>query len=165
MIDLIGQLYEMERLAKEGPPEELLERRRRLREECSRNLVARIFDWAKDVKVLPRSALGQAIAYMQDLKPGLVAFVEDPLVPLDNNHAERALRGMVIGRKNHYGSRSQRGTEVASLYYTLFESAKLSGVEPMAYVAAAARQALREPDSVLLPADFQIQREIGRQPD
>ena len=91
---------------------------------------------------------------MQDLKPGLVAFLEDPLVPLDNNHGERALRGMVVGRKNHYGSRSQRGTEVAALFYTLFESAKLSGVEPMAYVTAAARRALRQAGSVLLPADF-----------
>lgn len=154
VIDLIGQLYEMEGLAKEGPPEKLLERRRRLREDRSRDLVARIFDWAKNVRVLPRSALGHAIAYMQELKPGLVAFLEDPLVPLDNNHAERALRGMVIGRKNHYGSRSQRGTEVAALFYTLFESAKLSGIEPMAYVASAARKALRQPGSVLLPADF-----------
>jgi len=161
VLDLIGQLYDMERLAKEGPPEELLERRQRLRMERSRELVEQIFDWAKNARVLPRSALGQAIAYMQDLKPGLVAFLEDPLVPLDNNHGERALRGMVIGRKNHYGSRSQRGTEVAALFYTLFESAKLSGVEPMAYVSAAARQALRDPAAVLLPSDFRAHREMG----
>lgn len=65
-------------------------------------------------------------------------FVENPLVPLDNNHAERALRGPVIGRKNHYGSRSERGTEVAALFYTLCETAKLQGAEPRAYLLKAA---------------------------
>ena len=38
---------------------------------------------------------------------------------------ERCLRSVVIARKNHYGSRSQRGTEVAALFYSLLESAKL----------------------------------------
>jgi transposase len=44
-------------------------------------------------------------------------FVEHPEVPLDNNGAERAIRGPVVGRKNHYGSRSRRGTEVAAVFY------------------------------------------------
>jgi hypothetical protein len=48
---------------------------------------------------------------------------------------------VVVGRKNHYGSRSERRTEVAVLFYTLVESAKLAGVEPDAYLRAAARQA------------------------
>ena len=60
------------------------------------------------------------------------AFLEEPRLALDNNATERALRGMVIGRKNHYGSRSKRGTEVAALFYSLIESAKLCGVEPKA---------------------------------
>lgn len=47
--------------------------------------------------------------------PGLIVFVDDPYVPLDNNATERALRGRVIGRKNHYGSRSKRGRSVILL--------------------------------------------------
>jgi transposase len=47
---------------------------------------------------------------------------------------------MVLGRKNHYGSRSQRGTEVAALFYSLIESAKLCGVEPKAYCSARRRR-------------------------
>jgi hypothetical protein len=54
-------------------------------------------------------------------------FVEDPRIPLDINAAERALRGPVVGRKNHYGSRSLRGTEVAAVFYTLCETARLTG--------------------------------------
>ncbi len=61
---------------------------------------------------------------------GLTHFLDDPRIPLDNNYAERGLRGVVLGRKNHYGSRSRRGTEVAALFYSLVESAKLCGVEP-----------------------------------
>ncbi len=57
---------------------------------------------------------------------------------LDNNHAERALRGPVVGRKNHYGSRSKRGTDVAALFYTLCETAKLQDVDPRAYMLEAA---------------------------
>ena len=53
--------------------------------------------------------------------------------------------------KNHYGSRSQRGTEVAAIFYSLFETAKLCGVEPKHYVLQAARQAIAEPDTSLLP--------------
>jgi hypothetical protein len=43
----------------------------------------------------------------------------------------------VVGRKNHYGSRSLRGTQVAALFYSLLESAKLVGLDPAAYLRAA----------------------------
>ena len=56
---------------------------------------------------------------------------------------ERGLRGVVVGRKNHYGSKSRRGTEVAALFYSLIESAKLAGVEPKAYLRLAVQAALR----------------------
>ncbi|MGE3508591.1 MAG: transposase, partial [Vicinamibacterales bacterium] len=60
----------------------------------------------------------------------LTRFLDNPCIPLDNNAAERVLRGPVVGRKNHYGSKSLRGTQVAALFYTLCESAKLVGVDP-----------------------------------
>ncbi len=61
------------------------------------------------------------------------------------------LRGMVLGRKNHYGSRSKRGTEVAALFYSLIESAKLCGVKPKCYLLAATRAALADRAAVTLP--------------
>jgi REP element-mobilizing transposase RayT len=75
-------------------------------------------------------------------------------IPLDNNAAERALRGVVVGRGNHYGSKSKRGTEVAALFYALFETAKLSGVDPRAYVTLAAKRAIAEHGAVTLPSDL-----------
>jgi hypothetical protein len=63
-------------------------------------------------------------------------------------------RCVAVGRKNHYGSRSERGTRVAALLYSLIESAKLAGVEPRANLAEAARRAIRNPGTVTLPRDF-----------
>ena len=82
--------------------------------------------------------------------PGLVLFLDDPQIPLDNNGTERAVRGPVVGRKNHYGSHSLRGTEVAATLYSLVESAKLNGVEPRLYLRVAVRAGLRH-ETVPLP--------------
>ncbi len=121
------------------------------RRERSAPIVAAIHAWAHQQRALPESSLGKAIAYMLGLWRGLTRFLEDPRIALDNNATERALRGMVVGRKNHYGSRSQRGTEVAALFYSLIESAKLCGVEPKAYLLYATRAALENPGTVTLP--------------
>jgi transposase len=155
---LIGQLYTVERA---GPRldggmddmsrAEALRLRATLRAEQSAPLVAELRAWAHRQRALPESSLGKAIAYMLGLWPGLTRFLEDPRIPLDNNATERGLRGMVVGRKNHYGSRSKRGTEVAALFYSLIESAKLGGVEPKAYLLQAVRAALANPGTVTLP--------------
>ncbi|GEM_PF-6895616 len=59
--------------------------------------------------------------------------------------AERMLRGVLVGRKNHHGSRSRRGTEVAALYYTLLGTARLGGVDPRTCLREAAVRAITEP--------------------
>jgi len=136
-LNLIGELY----AAEEGCSSD--DERKRIRDQYSRDIVRRIQDWALRQDTLPRSPLRRAIEYMGDLWPGLLRFVDDPRLALDNNATERGLRGVVLGRKNHYGSRSERGTEVAALFYSLIESAKLAGVEPDAYLRKAARLAIR----------------------
>lgn len=146
-IAIIAELYAVEKRANTGPPGE----RARLRNEESRAIVKRIEKWALSVRSLPGSGLRKAIEYMGHMwNEGLLRFLDDPNVPIDNNGTERCLRGVVIGRKNHYGSRSQRGTEVAALIYSLVESAKLAGVGPNTYLRAATMAALRG-EPVLLP--------------
>ncbi len=49
-------------------------------------------------------------------------FVDDTRIPLANNATERGIRGPVVGRRNHFGSKSQRGTEVAATLYTIVET-------------------------------------------
>ena len=82
---------------------------------------------------------------------GLTLFLEDSRIPLDNNAAERVLRGPVVGRKNFYGNRSRHGAKVAAILYTLIETAKLRGIDPRTYLHNAAFQAIRRPGSVLIP--------------
>lgn len=158
ILQLISKLYRVEQGAPRLAFPEVAERlalRAKLREEHSRPLVAEIYAWAEEQrqKALPRSGLGQATEYLLGLWKGLTRFLEDPRIPLDNNAAERALRGVVVGRKNHYGSRSKRGTEVAALFYSLCETAKLVGVEPRAYLLQATHAALSKPGTVTLPQD------------
>ncbi|QRK05595.1 transposase domain-containing protein [Archangium violaceum] len=69
------------------------------------------------------------------------------------------MRGLALGRKNHYGSRSLRGTEVAALYYSLMETAKLCGVDPKRHLREAALAALRG-DPIPLPNQLE-QSEVG----
>ena len=53
---------------------------------------------------------------------GLTLFVENPDLPLDNNQAERALRGPVVGRKNYYGSGAQWSGEMSATLFSLFHT-------------------------------------------
>ena len=64
---------------------------------------------------------------------------------------ERQIRPLVVGRKNHYGSKSKRGTEVAALFYSLIETAQLRGEDPAEYLQRAALAAIAEPGTVTLP--------------
>jgi transposase len=149
-LESIATLYAIEaELAGDAP-----EARLAARHDRSRPLVEWLRAWLDGVRALPESALGKAIAYADGLWPGLVRFLEDPEIPIDNNATERAMRGVVIGRKNHYGSKSLRGTQVAALFYSLVESAKLAGLEPAGYLAEATRRAIANPGTVTLPRDL-----------
>jgi transposase len=154
ILERIGQLYAIDAEAKRASPEERLATLAALRAKQSKPVIDEIRTWLMTQRALPRSALGKAIAYTSGLWPGLVRFLGDPKIPLDTNGVERALRGVAVGRKNHYGSRSERGTRVAALFYSLIESAKLCGVEPRAYLREATLRAVRNPGTVTLARDL-----------
>ncbi len=162
-IAMIKDLYRIEkkipRITADMPENErkkLLELRHKIRQQESRPKINEIRKWAFEnlPNTLPESKMGRALNYMLKLWPGLTVFLDNPEVPLDNNAAERALRGVVVGRKNHYGSRSKRGTEVAALFYTMMETAKLSGVDARTYLRQAATQAIKKLGSITLPTDL-----------
>lgn len=159
-LDLIGKLFaieaEMQDPAKlEGEEKQLaIQIRARRRDRESRPLIENLRSWALKQRASPKNAVRKAIEYMFSYWEGLTAFLDDPMLSIHNNDTERSLRGMVLGRKNHYGSRSKRGTEVAALMYSLVESAKLAGAEPYAYLLTLAKRAIVQPGYVLLPHDF-----------
>jgi transposase len=157
VLELIAELYAIEEdlpdwHAWEGQAQQdALAHRLAVRQQQSAPLVERIKTWALAQKALPDSTFRKALEYMLELWNGLTVFLHNPRVPLDNNHVERQLRDMVLGRKNHYGSKSQRGTEVAALFYSLIETAKLRGEDPGDYLLRAALAAIENPGTITLP--------------
>jgi transposase len=151
-LDLIGKLFAIE--AEATASTEVRAARAELRQTQSREVVEELRRWMLAQRALPRSALGRAISYADGLWTGLCRFLEHPDVPIHNNGAERALRGIAVGRKNHYGSRSHRGTLVAALCYSLIESARVVGVDPGVYLREAAQRAIANPGAVTLPHDL-----------
>src|SRR4051812_9282503 len=67
---------------------------------------------------------------------GLTVFVEHPEVPMDNNTAERAERGPVVGRKNYYGSGSVWSGQLAAMLSSLFATLCLWGLNPRLWLTA-----------------------------
>jgi len=154
MLDRIGRLYAVEAEVGGLEGEERRSRLAELRRERSRPVVDEIRAWLEARAPLPRSGLGRAVGYTLSLWDGLVRFVDDARIPIDTNLVERGMRPVAVGRKNHYGSKSERGTRVAALFYTLIESAKHAGVEPAGYLAEATRRAIDSPGTVTLPGDL-----------
>lgn len=92
--------------------------------------------WAEAslAQVPGRSDLAKALRYMLARWPALTRAFDDGRIGLDNNPAERALRGVAVGRKNYLFAGSDRGAERAAAFYTLIESAKLNGLDSEAYL-------------------------------
>jgi transposase len=102
-------------------------------------------------ELVHRSRACAAIAYMLGLWRGLTRPSKIRGLRWTTTPPSGRCAAWVVGRKNHYGSRPRRGTEVAALLYSLIESAKLCGVEPKAYLTTATRAALETPGAVTLP--------------
>lgn len=134
----IGELYEIDDRAGADT-----EKKAKLRRDESAEVLAKFKTWLWSQAILKTLSIGKAAAYTIANWERLTRFVDNSLVPLDNNATERAIRGPVVGRKNHYGSKSRRGTTVAAILYTLVETAKLHRVDPAKYLLEVVRAADR----------------------
>ena len=151
VLGYIGTLYALEsELSKTKDPSD--EKRLEMRQTKSMAQLSKIeiWVWRYGQSTPPESGLSKAIKKMVNQWEGLARFTTDARIPLDNNGSERDARLAVQGRKNHHGSKSKRGTEVAAILYTLVESAKLSKLDPKAYLQVVVTRALRG-ESALLP--------------
>ena len=159
-LDLIARLYRVEAKAEElakKPSESLIEIRRRLRDTESRAIVAELQTWLAEQKAIPSLPLEKAINYTRNQWSRLVRFLDDPRAPIDNNWAERAVRGTVLGWKNQYGSHSELGTRVAALFYTLTETCKILDIDPNVYMLEAVRRAKANQEDGLTPMAWKIE--------
>lgn len=84
--------------------------------------------------VEPNSGLGEAIAYMLKHWEKLTLFLRKAGAPLDNNVAERALKKIILHRKNSYFYRTQNGADVGDLFMSLIYTCELNGVNPFDYL-------------------------------
>jgi transposase-like protein len=108
----------------------------RLRKRESRQVITQIWKWLQVTrpKHFPQSGINKAINYCLKFWLELTKFLDDLSIPLTNNDAERALRHVVMGRKNFNGSKTINGADTAAALYTVIESAKKAGLVPSEYL-------------------------------
>jgi transposase len=100
-------------------------------------LVAGLEAWMRTErpKLSRHAEVAKAIDYMLKRWPAFARFLDDGRICVSNNAAERALRGVALGRKAWLFCGSDRGGTRAALLYTLIGTAKLNGVDPQAWLA------------------------------
>src|SRR4030088_3455905 len=119
-----------------------LNQRHVVRQERIKPLVAALESWMRTARArLSRHAdTAKAIDYMLKRWPAFARFLDDGRICLSNNAAERALRGIAIGRRAWLFAGSDRGGERAAAMFTLIEPAKLNGIDPHACLAVVIRR-------------------------
>lgn len=136
-IALYRDLARAEHDADAGPPDELHERRRRIRAERSRPIMERILAHAQATLAAYGKAhqLGDGALYIIDHWAGLTRFLDDPLMPTDNNDAENALRINALIRKNSLFAGSLAAAHRDAVALTIVHSCRLAGLVPAEYLA------------------------------
>ncbi len=128
----IRELYAIEAEIRGHPAEH----RRQVRHDRSRPIVDALHVWLHDHlgRLSAASELAKAIRYAIRHWDGLVVFLDDGRVEMDTNVVERAIRPNTLTRKNALFAGSDGGARSWSIAMTLIQTAKLNGVEPMAWL-------------------------------
>ena len=112
------------------------ERRRAVRQELSAPLVADLERWLREQqpKLSRSNDLTTAMDYMLKRWPAFTRFLDDGRICLSNNAAERALRGIALGRKSWLFAGSDRGGQRPTAMYSLIVTATMNEVDPQAWL-------------------------------
>lgn len=133
---LIGQLYQTESHIEHARLVD--EKKQQYRLACSKPVVDEFFGWCqREIQrsdLTPKHPLRKALNYVLSRENELRVFLEDPDVPLDTNHLERAIRPIPLGRKNWLFCWTELGAEHAGIIQSLISTCKLQGVNPLAYL-------------------------------
>ena len=161
----IQALYAVEAAINGQPPE----RRREERRARSKPLLDALHAWmlAQRRRLSGKSTLGKALQYALGRWEALTHHLEDGRLSIDNNLAERQLRGIALTRKNFLFVGSDAGGQRAAIVYTIAETAKLNGLDPEAYIAAVLDRLARGHPArridELLPWNFRPERQAAAQ--
>jgi transposase len=139
----IGALYGIEEQIR-GKPAELRCSVRRIR---SRPLLDELRQWMEKTlrSLSTKSETAGAIRYALSHWRALTRYVDDGLLEIDNNAAERALRAVAIGRKNYLFMGADSGGQRAASLYSLIGTAKLNGLDPAFYLRTVLAQIAEHP--------------------
>jgi hypothetical protein len=129
----IDALFEIERSINGQSAEQ----RRAVRQELSAPLVTDLERWLREqrAKLSRGNDLAKAMDYILKRWPAFTRFLDDGRICLSNNAAERALRGIALGRKSWLFAGSDRGGQRAAAMYSLIVTAKMNDVDPQAWLA------------------------------
>ena len=131
-LKMIQRLYGIERDIKDKPPNE----RYRVRQTESRPILDEMKTWLDQLQPLvpPKSLLGKAVTYALNQWSFVIRYLEDGLLAIDNNAAERAIKPVVVGRKNWLFAHSVKGANASAILYSLIETAKANSLESYAWL-------------------------------
>lgn len=157
--DDIRRLYAIEHEADEQQLGR--EARAALRQQKDRSVLASLFARARRLRDQFSDAgkIAKAIGYLRNQRRPLRRFLDDGLIPLDNNACERAIRPIAIGRRNWLFTGSMRGGRAAAVVYTLIECCRLAKVDMVSYLADVLVRVATHPASrvdELLPANWAV---------
>lgn len=132
-IQRIARLYAIEKAIRGSPPDE----RTRIRQEKAVPVFDDLERWLPEQlsTISGKTPLAAAIRYASGRLKRLRPYLRDGTLSIDNNAAERAMRCVALGRKNHLFVGSPAGGRAAAVAYTLIETAKLNGIDPQAWLA------------------------------
>jgi transposase len=129
----IDELFAIEREINGLSPEQRL----KVRRERSKPLIDGLESWMRRErrKLSSKTALAEAMDYSLKRWTALTRFLDDGRICVSNNAAERAVRGIAVGRRNWTFAGSDSGGRRAAAIYTLIETCKLNDVDPRAWLA------------------------------
>lgn len=134
MLGQYQKLYAIEEAARKQDLSD--EQIQTLRENEALPVLIEMEHWLKKevYKVLPKSAIGKAIAYNLKLWPRLIRYTEQGRFRIDNNLIENSIRPVALGRKNYLFAGSHEAAQQAAMIYSLLATCKINNIEPFAWL-------------------------------
>jgi transposase len=140
VLERIGKIYQNEESTKGMRPEQRLE----YHQTHSGEIMEELREWMEremtEKKVEPNSSLGKAVKYFLKNYSGLSAFLRHGEAPLDNNQAERALKPVVMIRKNSYFHKTGHGANVGAIILSMITSCRLNGTNVWNWMVSVLKQ-------------------------
>lgn len=145
-VQRINSIYHLDNMYKEASAPERLN----YRQTVIRTQTEAYFTWvneALETKGLDKgSKLYKALIYSHNQEQFLKAFLNDAMIPLDNNDAERSIKKFCVGKHNWHIADTKRGAHASAVLYSIAETAKANGLKPREYFVFLLKGILEHPE-------------------